>query len=317
MSVFVLSDESINFYGFKVKTKGIDLSRFTDNPVMLYEHTPSYLLGRWLNVKIDKAKLVAEPEFDEDDEFAMQKKKKVEKGYLKGASIGIHIVEIGNEVGENNELIPVVTKCILMEASLVAVPANQFAIKLYAANGNPLEGDELENTIKSLSVQATTQVEIPNSNSQMKLSAFILTALGLKEGFSEADLESSVSNLHAENVRLKAQLSAINQAEIDSLINAAITEGRLTAGQKEHYQSLAASNLELFKSILSGLPVPTKPTDEIEGDGGNADLGIPADRIDWTLSTWMQKDAKGLHELRAKNPTAYADIVAKRSNMSH
>jgi len=33
---FILSDESVNSYNFKVITDGIDLERFKKNPVMLY-----------------------------------------------------------------------------------------------------------------------------------------------------------------------------------------------------------------------------------------------------------------------------------------
>lgn len=36
---FVLSDESVNSYGFRVLTDGIALDNFKKNPVMLWNHT--------------------------------------------------------------------------------------------------------------------------------------------------------------------------------------------------------------------------------------------------------------------------------------
>lgn len=48
---FVVSDESPNSYGFVVLTEGIDTAQFERNPVMLYMHERSRVVGRWENIR--------------------------------------------------------------------------------------------------------------------------------------------------------------------------------------------------------------------------------------------------------------------------
>ncbi|MDR0792008.1 MAG: hypothetical protein LBE82_01770, partial [Chitinophagaceae bacterium] len=92
MSPFVLSDgNQVNNYGFRVNTDGIDLSRFMANPVMLNNHYDGIggVLGKWMEIKKEGGKLFATPDFDEADENAKQVKGKVDRGYIKGASLGL------------------------------------------------------------------------------------------------------------------------------------------------------------------------------------------------------------------------------------
>ena len=45
-NTFVISDESVNSYGYIVKTDGIDITAFERNPVMLYMHERKTVVGR-------------------------------------------------------------------------------------------------------------------------------------------------------------------------------------------------------------------------------------------------------------------------------
>ncbi|GAB4129563.1 MAG: hypothetical protein Fur0027_14490 [Raineya sp.] len=139
-----LSDESLNRYGTRILTKGLSLGNFLKNPVMFYNHDRSRLpIGKWENVKKVDGKLVATPTFDIGDEFAKEVKRKFEDGYLNSASIGILVLGTSNEpeLMLQGQSLPTITKCELLEASVVDVPANANAVKLYhkADNGELLE----------------------------------------------------------------------------------------------------------------------------------------------------------------------------------
>ena len=66
---FVISDESVNRYGYRVLTAGIDTAQFEKNPIMYYLHDrlqygeskPRVMvIGRWDNVRKENAKLMAD-----------------------------------------------------------------------------------------------------------------------------------------------------------------------------------------------------------------------------------------------------------------
>ena len=130
---FLLSDESVNRYGFRVLTTGIDLSGFLKNPVMFYNHNRSTLpIGIWENVEVKQGKLLADAVFDDADAFALQIQSKVEKGIINMTSIGFDVLEVSDDAAL---LVPgqqrsTVTKSALLEVSITDIGANKNAIRL-------------------------------------------------------------------------------------------------------------------------------------------------------------------------------------------
>ena len=142
---FILSDESLNSYGFRVLTKGIDLTGFEKNPVMFWNHqswgTP---IGYWDNIRVEGDKLLAEAVFDKDDAFAQSIKSKVEQKILRAASIGFDVIETSTEApfvlpGQTRAT---VTKSKIFESSIAGIPGNSNAVilrkdgKSITLNGN-------------------------------------------------------------------------------------------------------------------------------------------------------------------------------------
>lgn len=129
---FVVSDETINSYGFSVLTAGIDTAHFEKNPVMFYMHNrESGIIGRWENIRKDGAKLLADAVFDNSTDLARQVQNQVANGFLRSASIGIdHVTKDVNLNG-----VETVIKCRLVEISIVDIPSNENAVKLYKKTG--------------------------------------------------------------------------------------------------------------------------------------------------------------------------------------
>ena len=139
----ILSDESVNSYGFRVLTAGIDLNAFDKNPVMLYDHRSySYLpIGTWGNHRIEGSQLTAEPIFDMEDEKAAQIAGKYDRKVLNAASIGIQILATSEDPDDMlpGQTGPTVTKCLLYEASIVPMPSNSNAVRLYNRKGDAID----------------------------------------------------------------------------------------------------------------------------------------------------------------------------------
>lgn len=128
---FILSDESLNSYSYKVLTSGIDLNRFKSNPVMFYNHNRELgVIGRWENIRVEGTRLLADPVFDEADEFARKIKSKVDNGFIKSASIGFFTEE--PYVTKDNDRW--IMNCQLNECSIVDIPSNENAMALYDKN---------------------------------------------------------------------------------------------------------------------------------------------------------------------------------------
>lgn len=126
---WILSDESLNSHGLVIKTNGIDIERFKENPVMLFNHDINQVIGKWTNIQKIDDKLVAEPEFDEEDPNAKMVARKIEKKLINGCSIGILVEEALPD--ENMNI--VVLKSKLKECSITPLPSNENAVKLYAS----------------------------------------------------------------------------------------------------------------------------------------------------------------------------------------
>lgn len=291
---FVLNDENINSNGFRVLTEGIQLEDFLKNPVMLYEHNTSQPIGIWDNIRIEKNILYADAVFDTDDELAMKIQKKVEKGYLKGASVGL----IAEEWQEKDGIM-VLTKSTLKEASIVSVPANANALRLYDVSGKMLTGDDL----KQIKLQLNT-----NSKSMkggIVLNESTLTALGLNTNTDVTGIENAIQKLVHENHQLK-------QEKIELLINQAIKEGKILQSEKEQYFQLAQKDFELFQKMIENKPSLPKAHQWIQPNNNKL-----AGRENWTYRDWKKRDWEGLKKLKQEQPELYKELLIKTGIHKH
>lgn len=132
---FILHDESINSKGFRMLTAGANLTEFRKNPVMLLMHDDYNLpIGRWENIRVEGTNILADPIFDEKDPRAVEVMEKVNRGFIRMASIGSWQPE---EISEDpmyklpGQLLPTVIKWTVREASIVTIGSNHNAIVFY------------------------------------------------------------------------------------------------------------------------------------------------------------------------------------------
>lgn len=313
---FQLSDESINSHGFKVKTEGIDTTVFTANPVMLYEHSALNLIGRWDNVRRDGNRLLADADFDTDDELALKVEKKVSKGLLKGVSVGIQILKVVEEDQPDGSTIPVVVKSQIFEASICAIPSNANALRLYNALGSPIAVSAIPaylNTLINPDEPNTFEPELETKTTPMKLSPENIVSLGLNADADEAAINAAIARLATLATAQGEQIAEAQKARVATLVAGAVTAGKITADKKEHFEKLATADFDATKAILDGLERTPKPTEMLNGSPAAA--GGEAGRDAWTFDDWRKKDVKGLMAMKTDKPDGYAALL-KAANIA-
>ncbi|MCM1031852.1 MAG: HK97 family phage prohead protease [Oscillibacter sp.] len=326
MERFVFNDETKkNSHGFYLVNAGGRFERFNENPVMLNNHDLAQLIGKWLDLKMEDSLLTAEPEFDEGDPDALKIKGKVERGYLRGASPGIII--LAAEWRENpatGEQDVYVTDWELFEASTVSVPSNAGALtlRIYDNNHRLVQDTDVKGYVENiirLGLSSKTNENITKHvkmNTEMKLTAEALVALGIQETAEAAAVSAAIIALKvkADNAE-KRVLELTEKAEADrkkaaeDMVGLAIQEGRITADKKEAFVRLALADPETTKATLEAIPAKQSLAAKITGVSGTS--AIPEERKNWTLLQWMKNDMAGLKQLQKEEPEMYEAIKRK------
>lgn len=281
---FVLLDESVVMYGFRALMTGAQLEAFQKNPVMLMMHARAEAgyakpldqeavlpIGKWYDIRVEGDKLLAKPEFDDDDEYALRIQKKVEKGYLNAASVWIDPIAATDEetLMLPGQVGPTITKWGLFEASIVDIPncKNALAIrnsagKKVALNADAENGDVLT-YLTSLIPQSTNmdkklmavKLGLPETATDNEISTKLAAVMaenaklpGLNEEITK--LKVNVTNLSTENEALKKEAS---EKKIGDLVDGAITAKKLTAGEREKWLKLAAADFETTKELIESM----------------------------------------------------------------
>lgn len=262
---FVLSDESINSYGTRILTAGVDLSLFKKNPIMLWNHfrpwkgtTDEVLpIGRWDNIRKDGVQILADAVFDEKDEFAQKIKSKVEQGIIKMASVGIDIIATSEDksVLMQGQTRPTIIKCLIKEASVCDIASNRNALRLYDQFGDEITfADGKENHLLPL-------LELTNNPNTMNLNDQIAIALGLKETPAENQLIASVRAVIQENTTLKSEVAQFRTAEGERVtternayLAAAVTDRKIVQSQVAQYEKLYDADPASTRAIIDTTP---------------------------------------------------------------
>lgn len=276
---FVLCDSrSVNSYGFRIDVDGIDTARFEANPVMLDSHDPERLIGRWENIRKEDGRLLADAVFDLDDEAAKKVAGRVERGFLKGCSVGVIIRELAELDGT-----AVATRTELMEASLCAIPADAGAVALYDENRRKLNYEDIKHQLKF------------NIN------------MDKQEKKDEQTLLEQQQQLAAKDQRiaeLEQRLADRDKEAVTAFLATAVAEGRIAEAEKEGFAKLAATDFDTVKDIIAKREA--KPTASLHEMARHAAATAPADdRRNWNYLEWMKKDPEGLRKMKAEEPERF------------
>ncbi|MEC3875942.1 hypothetical protein [Chryseobacterium salviniae] len=229
---FIVNTENVNSYGYRIITEGIDTTQYEINPVVLFMHnrygghapTGDEVIGRARLAK-EGDKLLAYITFDTENEFAAKIEKKVKGDFIRMCSMYADIVEASSDPalvlpGQKYETI---TKCKLVEISIVDIGGNDDAIRLSASGANP-------------------KIKLLNQKSENKMSELktIALALGKPADASESELLNTVTELKlakdtAENQtqQWKDKYIALQKSEATKLVDKAVSLGLIPEDLKD------------------------------------------------------------------------------------
>jgi len=304
---FIVSDENVlNSYGFRVMTDGIDLSQFEKNPLVLWMHkrpgrrsdennkeTEVFPIGKVVSLSKDIGRLIADIEFDQDDEFARKIEQKVENGIIRMTSPGLEPVALSDE---DEYLLPgqtgmTLTKSTLHEISIVDLGSNPNALRLALYNTEnklvTLSKDNVGSYIPPLS-KPTTQQKNSNTNIKtnidMDFTKQVAVMLAMNPEASQETLLKALKDKlelasQAESIKLKhddlvKQVKQMNDNVITTLVDANIDK-KFTADKRDELIKLGKeSGLETLKSVVDMMPDMVKPSDVItlSSNGRNAKI---------------------------------------------
>lgn len=317
---FVFNDETQkNSYGFMIPTKGIDLKRFKKNPIMLDSHVNSTraVIGMWEDIKADKSVLSGLPVFDSDDESAAVIEGKVDRGFIKSCSMGVRFSRDDMKFVGGNLILE---KCELYEVSIVAVPSNANAIRLYVDDSDkPLSESEIQNLCLS-AMPVNGEEIIPDNknpkNTNMKITLTSAAALAL--GFAATQLEHDVEEINSRVVKLEAEkkaaelkYNALKQAEetkaleaVKAKVQLAHKAGKIAADKIEEFVNLGIANESLLDSTLEAIPAKKSLSAQIKGgETGNAEVK--------TVEDFMKLSLEEQLAFKADEPETYKKLFTQ------
>lgn len=312
---FILHDDSVNTYRFRMLTSGANLDEFRRNPVMFLHHQDYDLpIGRWENIRVEGSQILADAVFDEADEQAMKVKGKVDRGFIRMASIGAWAPEEKTEdpammlPGQTG---PTVTKWTVREASIVAIGANHNALRMY----NRATGEQIDLADTDAVLRLMDDITLKTDNMST-----LKTILNLQDNASDADIEAAVQNLQQENESLKQQNTTLEnenkqlkdaadnaaqqrqqaqKAEAVQLVDAAVRDGRMDASGKDAFLALFDADFERAKATLNAIPKVKSVVSQIEEP--------QIELKDFVGKSWDELDRAGLlPKLKDAAPEIYA-----------
>lgn len=297
----IISSERVNGFRFRVLTDGIDLAQFENNPIMLWMHRRAWgekeddilPLGNVIELKREThpefGKVITGlPVFDDTDEFAMRIYKKYENGTIRMASAGLRPVEWSDAT---EYLLPgqqgaTLLKSVLEEVSLCDIGSNDDALQVALYNDSS-ELIQLSATGENAAIPLIKNPLIENQMLKIELTAAKAAAiLGEKEIATVDQFETKVAEVVQLAARQKAQIETLTRekqeaeqkleesnkvqlaAKIETMVQEAVDQRKITADEKSQYVKLAAADYEavetLLKSKVGAEPIATKLAKGVE-----------------------------------------------------
>lgn len=293
-----ISNDSLNSYGFRVLTSGMDVGQYSRNPVLLYMHERGNVVGYVKNLKVENNEVTGELMFDCASELSQRCKKQFEFGSLRMVSAGLEILE----TSEDKDLLvagqtrPTITKSKLFEVSIADVGANDDALVLQR-NG------------KMITLGRDGDCDLPllnNNNKQKKTEEMenktIALQLGLPETATDAEISAKLTELNAlkeQNVSLLKEKESLTLVNITNLVTQAIAEKRLEEKDKDQFVELGKKiGAEELEKTLKAMH-PAVKLSSVLGYQGGASAG------EQKFTKLSEVPADQIAVLRSENPEEY------------
>lgn len=297
-----ISNESLNSYGTRVLTAGMNVEQYNRNPVLLYMHERGQVIGYVKDLKVEGDEVTGELVFDEATELSRRCKKQWEFGSLKMVSAGIDILELSEDPKHlvQGQTSPTISKSKLFEVSLVDIGANDDAIVLQK------DGKRIE-----LGKDAARELPLLHSNNnknqkpkQMDQEKLALQ-LGLSKDADEATINAKLAKLQADGAEaetLRQERDTLRAARIETLVNAAIAEKKIGEDKKQQFLDLGGKiGADELKQTFDAMSPQVKLSNIVSGGGAPAGGHAEYKKLSDVPSDELSK-------MREQNPAQYKKL---------
>lgn len=306
-----ISDETLNCYRTWVKTEGVILEQFQKNPVMLWMHWRGMIIGLIKNIKVENGEITGEPYFDEVREESKMAKQQWEKGSLRMGSPNFEVIETSDDPAllKEGQTRPTITKCKLVEFSMVDIGGNDNNIRL-SYSGEELKLSEGEDCAV-LPLLKNPIVKLNNNNEMNQELMSIALMLGMPAESTLADVQKQVNallehkktneDLRNEIKTLEDRLEGIQLSGITAMVDEAVKAGKFTDDKKNHFVELGKKvGAESLKLTLDSMRSSMKPSSLIDK--------TPAPSSEKQYKSWSEVPEEDLKLLRKENPELYKKL---------
>jgi hypothetical protein len=278
---FVLSDSSVNCYGYRVLTSGCQLDKFNPSVGYLMHNRDKGVAVRWVDLKVEGDQLTGIPLIN--DTLHPDLAQQIEDGFYNAASIGKIVPEDMDDSaalrlpGQDG---PTLTKWYFKECSIVDIPGNSNALgQLYHDDGTVLRdlcanpfivGADCKGGLQSAPTPQPTKNQ---EKMALLLTAASLAALGLPEGAAQQDADlriSTLADLAAKYGAATAELAALkadtSSRRIAAAVDKAMAERRVTKAAADQLALAYAGNPEGLESLLAAMAPQSLITDKLAAE---------------------------------------------------
>lgn len=303
-----ISNESLNSYGTRVLTSGMNVEQYNRNPVLLYMHERGQVIGYVKDLRVEGDEVTGELMFDEATELSQRCKKQWEFGSLKMVSAGIDILELSEDPKHlvQGQTSPTISKSKLFEVSLVDIGANDDAIVLQK-DGVRIELGK-DGGVELPLLHSNNNNQNPKQMDQEKLAL----QLGLPKDADEATITAKLAKLQAagaEAETLRQERDTLRAARIETLVNAAIAEKKIGEDKKQQFLDLGKKiGADELKQTFDAMSAQVKLSSIVTGggapSGGHAEYkklsDVPSDELE---------------KMREENPAQYKRLYKAEYGM--
>ena len=318
---YVLSDSTVNEYGFRLLTSGYQLAAFQKNPIGYYMHRREDGIAlKWEDLHIADDKILGTPVINLSNGRGEQTCDEAENGFLNAASVG-HIVVLEYSTDPAMMLPgqtgPTITKWYNKECSLVDIPGNCNALtKLYDAQENEINLMDLGSVAPIIKVSGQNMIkelcDTLRLGDEADEKVLIATVQNLAAKANNLELENKV--LLNDKYTLQQQLEEINNVrtrfEITALLDRALEDKKVTVALRDKLANDYATNPEGLRSLLSAMPAYRSIAEHLKSKQQDKT------EAQWQWDDYEKNDPAGkkLKELRANDPVKYKELFDKKFN---
>ncbi len=281
---FLLSDSSVNSYGFRLLTSGYLMDEYKKNPIGYYMHGKAEdyprekgVVVKWEDLRVDGDKVFGKPVINMNHPRAQQTIDEIQNGFLNAASMGhLIVIELSNDERDMlpNQSGPTVTKWFNRECSLVDIPGNFNALALYDKDENPIDLADFKkpktHNMKKIELTgaqiAALNLKAESTDAEVATAFSDLVAKAAKADTLQTELSSKVTKITTLETEIVALKNSTSEKEVNDLIAKGVSDKKITVELgdklKKNYAGKGAELKDLIDAMPSYAPLGAKMEEE-------------------------------------------------------